>query len=215
VYNFEGWSFAPHSFYALWKYAEEFGNPQAIYNASYDKLPLPPTDGTLVNMPHVHNAFIAGYIGYLELEQLAGQPENQGVRAELNRLLALRLSSFSTYTTYEDTKDYCRALATAQNFMYLVPELADYLHINASPQVQAALTEYERIAQYWFVSRLTVTFGEGVIHPLYESSAIFRAKAMIEGVPREELAKYLDVPGFHIGDLFYIEKLLLLLEAGN
>ena len=212
VNNFDGWTFAPHSFYALWKYADEFGNAQAIYEASHKKLPSPPSDEVLISMPHVQNAFIAGYIGYLELEELAGQPETPGVRSELERLMALRISSFSTTTSY-DTRNYCRTLTASQNFMYLVPELAKHLRANLEPQVQMALNEYEKIIPYWFVSRSTVTYGESVIHPLYDSFTMFQAKAMILEESRGELAKYLDVPGFYVGDLFYIQKLIYLLEA--
>jgi hypothetical protein len=149
----------------------------------------------------------------LELEQLAGEPESQNIRSELNRLLALRVSSFSTGTAYDDPRDYCRTLTAAQNFLYMVPELAEYLRLHADPEVHGALTEYERVVPYWFVSRVPVTFGEGIVHPLYDSFAIFQAKAEIQGESRDELAKYLDVPAFQVGDLFYIEKLIYLIEA--
>jgi hypothetical protein len=85
--------------------------------------------------------------------------------------------------------------------------------LNAKQQVQNALNEYEKLVPYWFVTRISVTFGEGVIHPLYDSFAVFQAKAMILGESRQELAKYLDVPAFEIGDLFYIKKLIHVIEA--
>ena len=37
-------------------------------------------------------------------------------------------------------------------FMFLVPELGQYLHDNALEKVQDALIEYSEIAPYWFVS---------------------------------------------------------------
>ena len=51
-------------------------------------------------MPFVHNAYIAGYLGYLGLERLAGQPESSQIRQELDRLLQLRASQFSKNSAY-------------------------------------------------------------------------------------------------------------------
>jgi len=215
--GFEGWDFAPHSFYALWKYAQVFGGAKQIFDAGRNKLELPPSDSYLADMPHVHNAYIAGYIGYLELEKLAGYSESTLVRQELNRLLALRVTNFSKDVpdSYfeERTLLYCRTLSISRNFMYLVPELGQYLHDNAFPLVREALEEYQSIAPYWFVSKAEVTFAEGVTSPLYNLHSIFQAKAQIMNDSQEELSKYLDIPAFHVGDLFYIDNLIAALEA--
>jgi hypothetical protein len=53
------------------------------------------------------------------------------------------------------------------------------------------------------------------VNHLYDTDAIFQAKAMILQQPRRELAKYLDVPAFPVGDLFYIQKLISTIEAGT
>jgi hypothetical protein len=101
----------------------------------------------------------------------------------------------------------------ARNFLYLTPELAAYLKQNANAQVVAALNEYYELAPYWFVSRAEVVFGEGVINHLYDSPALFQAKALILGESYTELAKYIDVPAFERGDLFYIQNVIHALEA--
>ena len=44
---------------------------------------------------------------------------------------------------------------------------------------------------------------------------MFSAKAMILREPREELIKYLDVPAFARGDLFYIQNLVAAIEADS
>ena len=168
-------------------------------------------------MPHVHNAQIAGHLGYLELEKLAGYPESSDVRAELDRLLALRSKNFSkdapdAYFTVQE-KFYCRTLNVSQNFMYLVPELGQYLHDNALTKVQEALNEYEEIAPYWFVSKAEVSFGEATLVPLYDTHALFMAKSLILQELSDELMKYLDVPAFERGDLFYINKLVATIES--
>ncbi len=48
---------------------------------------------------------------------------------------------------------------------------------------------------------------------LYNYNAMFIAKAFILGESRDELAKYLDVPAFATGDLFYIQNLVTAIEA--
>jgi hypothetical protein len=218
VNNFDGWNFPPHGFYALWKYAEKFGNAQALFDAGKAEFELPPSDAVLSEMPHVHNAFIAGYIGYLELEELAGYPASTDVQAELDRLLGLRAESFSKDAPEiyfeEFTKFYCRTLNVSRNFMYMVPELAQYLHDHAYEKVQAAIEEYEDIAPYWFVSKTEMAYAEGTISPLYDYNSLFLAKARILQQPPEELGKYLDIPAVAVGDLFYIQNLISLLESG-
>jgi hypothetical protein len=215
--GFEGWGLAPHSFYALWKYAQVFGDAKSIFDASKSQLELPPPDSYLADMPHVLNAYIAGYWGYLELEKLAGYAETTSVRSDLNRLLELRVSKFTKDAPEEYYQGLqpqnCRNLNVSRNFIYLVPELGDYLREKALAKVQEALGEYERVAPHWFVSRAEVAFGEGTINHSYDYAAIFQAKALILGASRAELGKYLDIPAFPVGDLYYIQNLVYLLQA--
>lgn len=215
---YAGWHYPPHMFYALWKYAEEFGNAQTLFDQSKNRLESPPDNSYLAQYPDVHNAYIAGYIGYLKLEQLAGYPESGSVAAELERLLTLRVSTFDKDNPWSvcakpDCDEYIRALNVARNFMYLVPELGEYLRDHIQGDVEAALAEYSYVAPYWFVTRTEHMYGEGIINPLFDSSALFDARAMILQTPREELLIYLDVPAFARGDLFYIHRLISTLEA--
>ena len=216
---FTSWSFAPHSFYAMWKYAQTFGDAKSIFDSGKDNLEAPPSDAVLAEMPYVHNAFIAGYFGYLEIEKLAGYPQSADKKAQLDRLLALRASSFSKDVPdsyfLDENKYYCRALNVSRNFMYLVPELAQYLRLNALGKVQEALVEYQRVAPYWFAPNIETVFAEGVNNQLYDTHAIFQAKAMILGEPRQELSKYIDSPAVHVGDLFFIDNLVAAIEAGH
>jgi hypothetical protein len=209
---YDGWDFPPHLFYALWKYAETFGDAQTIFDASKNRLEAVPPDVYLAENPQVHNAYIAGYLGYLELEALAGYQESPDVRAELNRLMALRAATFEKDQPWTGM-DYKRVLTIARNFMYLVPELGQYLHDNALDRVQEAIEEYDYVAPYWFVAQNEDGFNEFVINPLYNYSALFQAKALILQQDRDELFKCLDVPAFARGDLFYIQNLVALLEV--
>lgn len=223
------WSMNPFSFYAMWQYAELMNDPQLARQflvAAADSRGLMksftavPDNDVLAQMPFVHNAYIAGYLGYLGLEDLAGQPESSQVRQELDRLLQLRAGQFSKDSAYAtaDTREegaYCRTLNVASNFMFLVPELADYLRDHALAKVQAAVAEYEAIAPYWFVAFAEEGFGENALNPLYDTQALFMAKALILQESGLALEKYLDVPAFARGDLFYLQKLVATIEAAE
>jgi len=212
---YEGWHYPPHMFYALWKYAQVFGGAQEIFNNSKNRLQSPPPDSYLADYPYVHNAYIAGYLGYLELEKLATGSESATIRAELDRLLVLRTTTFDKDSPWfpADKHEYARALNVARNFMYLVPELGQYLRDNVLGEVEVAIDEYNYVAPYWFVTKTEHMFCEGTINPLFDYGALFQARAMILKEPREELLKYLDVPAFERGDLFYIQNLVATIEA--
>lgn len=212
-YAYEGWTWPPQMFYALWKYADTIGSATEIFGANRSKLELPPADAYLIEYPYVHNAYIAGYLGYLKLEALAGYPETASVKAEFERLLALRGSTFEKDTPYTG-ESYARAFSIARNFMYLVPELGQYLYNTNLVVIQDAIDEYMGVAPYWFVSDFDATIGEGANQQFYDYYALFQAKALILQESGTELAKYLDVPAAQVGDLFYIQNLIAVLDAG-
>lgn len=216
--EFEGWTgddirWEPHLFYALWKYAELLDDPQAaraIFDHNKGKLWSPPDDATLLSLPHAHNAWLAGLRGYLELERLAGYPESATLRDELDRLLALRASSFQKDGDWggPDAHSWHQALAVARNWMYLTPELGAYLREHAWADVSGAFNEYKAVAPYWFVTWFEGSYNENVIQHLYDYHGMFSANAFVFGAPSRELAAYLDVPAFARGDLFYLQNLV-------
>jgi hypothetical protein len=133
----------------------------------------------------------------------------------------LRVNNFSKDTPYppigsSDTAGipYNNSLAVARNFMFLTPELADYLDLHIHSQVQAAIDEYIYVAPYWLVSMFDDSYGEGTFQHLYDSPALFQTKAYILKQPYNELVKWLDVSAFYQGDLFYIQNLVTALNAG-
>jgi hypothetical protein len=223
--GFAGWASNPYAFYGLWMYTKEFGNAVQIFNLAknsklMDSLIAVPADEVLQEMPFVHNAYVAGYIGYIELAKLANSAEDlTDKQIILDQLLSERATNFSKdapdkYFEGGAAQDsYCRSLNVSRNFMFLVPELAQYLRVNAMSKVQEALDEYQRIAPFWFVSAPEEAFGEGGRQHLYDYHAIFQAKAFILQESYEELAKYLDVPAVAVGDLFYIQNLISTIEA--
>ncbi|CAG0937088.1 Serine/threonine-protein kinase AfsK [Thermoflexales bacterium] len=221
TFDFDGWTgppddwrWPPHTFYALWKYAQVFGGAKSIFDSCEERLWTPPSDATLAEYPFAHNAWIAGYIGYLELQKLAGYPEDSTKRATLNRLLSLRASAFTKDNPRgPDAHHDGQLLSVARNFIYLTPELGDYLRTQALAKVQAAYHEYQAVAPYWFVTRYEAAYNENVMQPLYDYQALFAAKALIFEHSRQDLARYLDVPAFVRGDLFYLQNLIYTIEA--
>lgn len=219
TYDFDGWTgpdwkWTPHTFYALWKYAEVFGGARDLFDRCAGRMWEPPSDAVLAEYPFAHNAWIAGLQGYLELQKLAGYPPDAARQATLDRLRALRVSAFNKDNPWgPDSHNWAQALAVARNFIFLTPELGQYLRENALGKVQVAFDEYTHDAPYWFVTNYEATYNEITLQHLYDYNALFAVKAMVFGEPREELARYLDVPGFARGDLFYIQNLILTLEA--
>ncbi|MBE2223998.1 MAG: PQQ-like beta-propeller repeat protein [Anaerolineae bacterium] len=210
--------FPPYSFYAAWKYAEEFGGAKAIFDAMKSKLESPPSDSYLSSHPWTNNQYIAGYLGYLELEALAGYPESSNVRNTYNHLLSVRVNNFSKnnpWGTGQDYGIYQHAYNIAFNFMFLTPELGEYLNQNAQTAVQQAMDEYTYVAPYWFVSKFDSTWNEGTLQQLYDAPALFQAQAYILDEPYADLVNHLDVPAFYRGDLFYIQNLVAALSVAN
>ena len=223
--NGHAWNYPQHNLYALWKYAAnipESARPttRQIYDLAKSKVKVPATSDSyfMTNAPYDINSQIAGYNGFLQLQTLAGMVSTDGtlrtnVTNELNRLLTWRASAFSKESFSFPTDSIRHKYDTARNFIWLTPELGDYLAANATAKVNTALAEYQYLNQYWFVNRFENDMGESGTQTLYNYHALFLAKAYILNEPREELIKYLDVPAFERGDLFYIQNLVAAIEA--
>jgi hypothetical protein len=211
----------PLNIYVLSKYAREFGSAEAIYASIRGKLARLPPESDWRLYPYEINAYIAGHLGYLDLEKQAGKPESPEVRQTLDKLLARRAADFSKDTPFPSLGPYNKArpnshanrLNLSRNFIYLTPELAGHLGQQATPKVREAVEEYQRVGPYWFVSRYEGCLQEATIQNLYDGFALFQAKAWVLKEPRDDLVKYLDVPAFARGDCHYIHNLVSALEA--
>jgi hypothetical protein len=226
-------SYPVFNFYAMYKYAETVPGVDAntVYDLAKAKLHLPihgvAGDHDLLRKRPFHiNDWLSGLDGFLRLQELAGMQDQdaslrQQVIAEKDRAVQLRYDLFTKDNPeWTEGVDYYRKLLDiSRNFIYLTPDSANYL-ADTSPasgnirnKIVQALEEYEYVSPYWFVNRYEATAVEAVVQHLYNSPAIFQAKAWILDQPREELYKYLDVPAFERGDLFYIQNLVAALEA--
>jgi len=141
----------------MWKYAQAgLEDPATVFEQASGVIGPTPPDRYLQAFPHVHNAYIAGYVSYVELAKMAGQP-HAAQEQELNRLLCFRADTF----------------------------------------------------------RWDVQADTGGITPLYQTHALFQAKAQIFHESRDRLARVLDTPLVPAGDLFYIQNLIATLEASS
>lgn len=234
--NFNAWSLPPTNVYALWKYAQAgLGDASALLTQLGTGLKTPITankailtDGYLGAFPNIHNAYIAGYKGYVELAKLAGQQPAQyePFETELNRLLTLRVENLKTFPNTQqsfgicDNECYFESLITYLNFAYMTPELGEYLRTNTSSaepdkNVLTILQKYQDIAPFWMQTHNGETQGESAIEPYHQTHSLFQALAQVKDAPREELAKYLDSPIVPVGDLYFIENLTAVLEASD
>jgi PQQ-like domain len=238
ISTFSGWGLPPQNVYALWKYAlAGLGDAQTLLNQLGSRFNAPitanrnSTDATVLSddylraFPHVHNAYIAGYIGYIELAKMAGQTTAQyaAYEDELERLYVLRIENLMTFPNPQEpwmceNECYFESLITYYNFAYMTPELADYLATNArssnpDQDILSILQKYQDIAPYWMVAHNGETQGESAIQPYQQTHSLFQALAMVKNAPREELVKYLDTPIIPVGDLYYIDNLVSVLEA--
>jgi len=216
---FGGWSKPPHNVYGMWKYAQAgLADPATVFEQAAGVIGSTPSDSYLQAFPHVHNAYLAGYIGYVELAKLAGRPYATH-QQELDRLLRLRAQTFrwdvQADTGAAQSDQYFYTLITAWNFMFLVPELADYLRQNALVKVQDAIDRYTRMAPYWMAGHNEEVQHENGLTPLLQTHALFQARAQILHASRDELAKVLDTPVVPVGDLFHLQNLIATIEASG
>lgn len=228
------WTYPQNNFYAMWKYAETIPgvDAQQVYSLAKSKLTVPvptPPVGSQTDyfrqQPYELNGWIAGYIGFLNLQSLAGMDGTDAnlrtrVSDELDRLMTMRSNIFTKESYYNDPnapgyKFYKKNFDIVGNFLYIVPELGEYLRQQKEAEVRAAVDEYSYIAPYWFVSRYEDSIGERGMSLLYNYYALFQAKAFILHESPDELAKYLDVPAFAVGDLFYIQNLVAVLSVSD
>jgi len=212
--RWKAWSFNPFNVYACWLYAREFGGAEELLGRVRNYVKAPPGDEEVRDKPHVLNCYVAGYIGYLGLEKLAGKEPSERVEQWLKaardkRVELLAMDPRDVYTT------------EAGGFLYLVPEFGDYLHANARKAAARHVKVYNDLAPLWFISEadepsrvITRTrFAEGATAQFYDYSSLFNAKAFALKESREALEQYLDVPGVWRGDLFYIQNLVSTVEA--
>jgi PQQ-like domain len=224
-----GGAMPPRVFYAAWKYAQLVPNEAAaIYAAVRPLLVYPPPPSLdIVRGPGQYNDYIVGYQGFLSLYDLAGVHDpslRSGVANQLATLLDIRLNNFAKDHPWEGSVDnpdgirvnnYVRRFNCTRNFLYMTPDLGQAMRSSSrSSLIATAIDEYTYVCPQWFIARDQNTFQEGSAHHIFDSHALFLAKAYVDGASQSELSKWLDVP-WMLGDLYHIQNLTAALSAGG
>jgi hypothetical protein len=217
-------------FYAAWMYAQVVPSQAgAIYNTVRPLLVYPPPSTLdIVRGPGVYNDYIAGYQGFLNLYDMVGtNPDpalRQNVANQLSTLLNTRISNFAKDHPWQGDVDnpsgininnYVRKFNCTRNFLYVTRELGQAMRASTrAGDIRAAVNEYLYVCPQWFIARDQNSFQESSAHHIFDSHALFLAKAYVGGESQAELSKWIDVP-WMLGDLYHIQNLVAALEAGN
>lgn len=222
-----GGSMPQRSFYAASKYAELVPNQAAsIYATMRPLLVYPPPTLDIVRGPGVYNDFIAGYQGFLDLYDLAGTNPDPTLRAnvanQLATLINTRTTNFAKDHPWEGSVDnptgitinnYVRMFNCSRNFLYMTPALGAAMRTSSqSSTIMTALNEYQYVCPHWFMTRNSNSFQESSAHHIFDTHALFLAKAYVGQESQANLSKWIDVP-WMLGDLYYIQNVTAALQA--
>lgn len=179
------------------------------------------------------NRYIGGLIGYARLAR--GRDDRSASEASRKAASALagRIRSFHAdvghirLPSIRNVRQVGRFIARG-NGLYCgrghYAKIDKFLDLQ--PEIAAAVRDYAPKAAGFYLRLVDITmpgwylaweerqvhFGENFIDYPDQAVSIFRAKALLERVGRKALKRYLDLP-WCAGDLFYIEKLVRILES--
>jgi hypothetical protein len=104
------------------------------------------------------------------------------------------------------------------HLLHVTPEVARYLRHRAEAKASIALCVDEAALHWpmWFVSQsstFTRYYGESHALSPHYSKMIYPVKSLIERSSPEDLRRWVDAEDAPRGDLFFIERLVLAIEA--
>jgi hypothetical protein len=98
-------------------------------------------------------------------------------------------------------------------FCDLTPEIVDAVRTLTEGCTAARLKDFRQARNGWFIAfGDRMIGGENYTNPIHFSRALFAGAALVEKLPPEELAAFVDVPWCK-GDFYFIEKCALALDA--
>lgn len=220
-----------YGIYALWKYVSMFGNDPgvdevAIFNSIQNKLndTVPTaTEVMFAYRPDIVNKYIAAYIGYLNLQELATGSRSSAKESTLNTLINYRVDNFTHNLLHPEATTsrpgkYYYTNVVGWNFMWMPEEIMSYVPANKivgfKTAVQTAVDFYQAKAPYWYIARNTEAQGEGTLSSPY-NQRMLAAQAYILDQSFDQLQKYIDTPIYQTGDLYYLDSIVMALEAGG
>jgi hypothetical protein len=164
------------------------------------------------------NGDIAGLAAFVRMARLVGDADSAEAGLEgLRGLLELRVNHERVNPVMEvGGRKSTRSLHyyKVARYALLVPGLAEAMKRHAGPVAAERLRVYRDARPGWFMAdgdRLIG--GENRTNPVDFRHHLFLAAALLERMPMEQLAEWVDVPWCR-GDLHQIERLALVLAAG-
>jgi PKD repeat protein/outer membrane protein assembly factor BamB len=180
--------------------------------------------------PNLYNDYIVGYQSFLDLQELAlggvydsgAQTLRNNIQNTLNDLKSTRASAFQINHPFNGTDNpdacvtgnqYRRQYNLSRNFLFMTPKLGEFFSNDVGISAQQAIQEYITIGALWFTSRNENAYQEAVMHHLYDAPTLFTSKAYVLGESISQLSKFIDVPAFKYGDVYYMQTLIAALDA--
>jgi len=205
--------------YALWAYADAIGDWGYLQDHwSQIKALFDNKKGEVDSY-----ADIGGAIGYARIAAHLGHTAEAREGQDIAVTAMTAGQDFATFVEianarYPDWPNQSKGLR-APVFFGLVPEVGRFLHDTKNDTVTAyldTLTDYYDGQFLWYLTRLGIQKerGESSFHGPELAWAVFLAKAYVQSIDPLELQGYLDRP-WGLGDLYYLQKLVATLEAGE
>jgi hypothetical protein len=210
-----------HNLYAVWQYADATGD------SSYIRKNWPQAKSFAKQHAADFGAYAggaAGAIGWARLAAIAGDDQARataercalGALAAVRNEQALREPMFQRYGFRQKWQQPFNLQCF--HLLHLVPEVARY--VRTDDQARRAVLEHIDAAvdhwPMWFVSQSSAFsryYGEShALSPMF-SKMIYPVRAMVERAHADRLAVWVDAEDAPRGDLFFIERLVLALEA--
>jgi hypothetical protein len=165
------------------------------------------------------NGDLAGLIGFARLAKL--QKDDANYERTIDRLrdvLDLRVNLERVNSRIVEPTQSTTAHLHAHKlsrYCRLTPEIAAALNSHDGGMAKQRLQAYRRMRNGWYLAFGDRTIGgENYTNPPHFVRALFAGAALIERLPPDELASYVDVPRCK-GDLYFIEKCALALLAAS
>jgi len=215
VYSFWTWCYFTDNTNAAKLHWKTIKDRMRLLLSSEYKFNISKTDYSHDEAEHL-NGDLAGLIGYIRLARVnndevaitnaeAKAVELLNLRVNLERVnpkIVNRTSATKSLHVYKLAR-YCR----------LVPEIAVALKMYDGGCAAKRISAYRSIRNGWYMAfGDRFIGGENYTNPLHFGRALFCSTALIENLPSDTLASFVDVPHC-IGDLYFIEKCVLVLRS--
>lgn len=207
----------PRFAYALWKWAQVYGDALDVWNAMASIVGTVPLSNA--QYAHRHNEYLSFCYGREALRALAAQAADAQSTActgtHIPNFEASRLAMVDGLTWTGGAVLYYSGSGVPWNFLYLTPELASVIRANptALVNVQTILAAEQARAPMWMTALNDEVQMENATTPYQQTHALFQARAWINAETRTSLSPYVDRPIWPRGDMYWIDNASALLEA--